>query len=60
MKWEDIDLDDNILGIEATDVECPICGEHLYRDTSVCYTSDPPKYKYFCIHCQFVGYNYWA
>ncbi len=39
-----------------TDIQCPECGEYLYRDDSVLFASNPPKQKYFCRKCRWVGY----
>lgn len=38
-------------------VKCPECGELLYRDNTVICASNPPKSKYFCKKCKWVGYN---
>lgn len=35
---------------------CRGCGEKAYIDSSVIYTSYPPKYKYKCSKCGNVGY----
>lgn len=37
-------------------VKCPECGEFIYRDNTVICTSNPPKSKYFCKKCRWVGY----
>ena len=39
-----------------TDIECPICGDKIYRDDSVILTSIPPKYRYFCKKCNWNSY----
>jgi len=31
--------------------ECPKCGGNVYRDMSIVYMTNPPKYKYFCKDC---------
>ena len=37
--------------LQLTDIECPECGEAIYRDTSVVLTSFPAKYHYTCKKC---------
>ena len=39
-----------------TDINCPICGDKIYRDDSVILTSIPPKYRYFCKKCKWNSY----
>ena len=39
-----------------TDVECPCCGSHLWRDDGVVLTSMPPKKEYQCRNCDWYGY----
>ena len=38
-------------------VKCPKCGELIYRDNSIICTSNPPKIRYFCKNCEWVGYR---
>ena len=33
------------------DIKCPECGEYIYRDDTVVFTSCPPQYRYFCASC---------
>ncbi len=36
---------------EETDIECPKCGAHIYRDTRIVLTSYPAQYRYECPNC---------
>jgi hypothetical protein len=36
--------------------KCSNCGQVAEVDTSICLTSNPPKYNYHCPHCD--NYNY--
>ena len=36
--------------------KCKKCGQAAEVDTSICLTSNPPKYNYHCPHCD--DYNY--
>ena len=36
--------------------KCSNCGQVAEVDTSICLTSNPPKYNYHCTHCD--AYNY--
>ena len=35
------------------DVECPKCGERLYRDNSIVLTTYPPQHRLECFNCKF-------
>lgn len=37
---------------------CKKCGHKAEVDTSICLTSNPPKYNYYCPHCGEHGYVY--
>lgn len=37
---------------------CKKCGQVAEVDTSICLTSNPPKYNYYCSHCDQHGYIY--
>ena len=59
MSWEEYKRERAILSEECetkVNVKCPECGELLYRDNTLIYTSNPPKSKYFCKKCRWVGY----
>lgn len=59
MKWEDfidnVDRTLEIQGLQRTDIECPECGHFLYKRTDIVLSSYPPKYKYECPECGWVG-----
>ena len=38
--------------------KCKKCGHKAEVDTSICLTSNPPKYNYYCPHCGEHGYVY--
>lgn len=38
--------------------KCKKCGQVAEVDTSICLTSNPPKYNYHCPHCDNHGYIY--
>ena len=38
--------------------KCSNCGQVAEVDTSICLTSNPPKYNYHCPHCDKRGYVY--
>ena len=40
---------------EPTDVECPNCGELLYRRTDITLTTNPPMSRYECLKCGWWG-----
>lgn len=56
MKWEEhknnMKLAYNYGAVlQATDIECPECGDVIYKDISVTYTTEPPQYRYTCLKC---------
>ena len=58
MKWEEYKPGSSMIvrqKYESTDIECPICGRPLWRRTDIVLTTDPPKYKYECLSCGFIG-----
>ncbi len=42
---------------ELTNIRCPKCGEKVYKLNNQIYTSYPPKHKYICKKCGWVGYT---
>ena len=42
--------------LRETSIRCPVCGANLYKDESMIYLSNPPKYKYTCLVCGNIGY----
>ena len=42
---------------ELTNIRCPKCGEKVYKLNNQIYTSYPPKHKYICKRCGWVGYT---
>jgi len=60
MSWEEYKRECFILPIEdetKVNVKCPECGELIYQDNTVICASNPPKSKYFCKKCKWVGYK---
>ena len=41
---------------EQTDIECPMCWQHVYRRTDIILTTYPPKNQYEC-DSGWVGYS---
>ena len=44
-------FNDNQLWIK-TEIECPNCGELIYKNMSLVLTSYPPQYTYKCPNCK--------
>lgn len=38
-----------------TEIECPDCGELLYRNDSVVLSCWPPAHQYKCMKCNWIG-----
>ena len=61
MKWEEYKNLKEPMNYYAThirtDIECPKCGAYIYKDISIVYTSNPPKYKFNCFNCNWSGYK---
>lgn len=61
MKWEEYEnLKEDMSYYPThirTDIECPECGTYIYKDVSIVYTSNPPKYKFICPNCDWSGYK---
>lgn len=58
MKWEDYKKGETYTmhpTYAITDIECPKCGEKIYMDTSVVYTSNPPQHDFYCFRCGWKG-----
>lgn len=58
IKWNDFIVDNFTLNSneEQTIIECPKCNCTLVKLTNQVYTSYPPKYKYICKECGWIGY----
>lgn len=41
-----------------TNIQCPKCGEPLYKRTDIVLTSYPAQYQYECEKCNWVGYAF--
>lgn len=66
MKWEDYQTEkqrtinifnDNQVWIK-TEIECPKCGEIIYKNMSLILASYPPKYTYKCPKCKWQQAGY--
>lgn len=44
------------MNLQSTNIKCPKCGAQIFRDNSEMLTSNPPKYKYICLTCEWNGY----
>lgn len=58
MKWEDFinnQHKERNLMRPKTDIDCPVCGEKLYRDDTTVLTSYPPMHRYECDNCGWSG-----
>lgn len=61
MKWNEFKKNQNssrqpVNNYEKVDIECPICGQPIYRRTDIVFTSNPPKYQYECLRCGWSNY----
>ena len=43
---------------KKTDIQCPECGEPLYKRMDIVLTTYPAQYQYECDKCGWVGYAY--
>ena len=50
-------FNDNQLWIK-TEIECPNCGEFIYKNMSLVLTSYPPQYSYKCPKCKWQQTGY--
>lgn len=60
MKWEDYQKKQSEMYIdyhryEEMPVECPECGQNIYRDCAVVLTTYPPQHSYVCKNCGWHG-----
>lgn len=57
MKWDDFnpnaDYEHN--QYEPTNIECPECGEKIYRFVGIVLATYPPQYRYECKKCGWSG-----
>lgn len=61
INWEDFmngiaELNTNNNFEEPTNIKCPKCGELIFKITNQVYTTYPPKYRYICKECGWIGY----
>ena len=60
ISWEEHKLKGPSLEIftnrEKTEIQCPKCGEPLYKRTDIVLTSYPAQYQYECDKCNWIGY----
>lgn len=60
MKWEEllnVDISNDYNGQVLTDIECPVCGKHVYLNNQIVLTTYPAQYEYWC-SCGWVGHSY--
>ena len=58
MNWEEYRNKNNNYSTnryQLIEVECPCCGQYIYKDLQVVLTSFPPKCKYICKNCNWQG-----
>lgn len=58
MTWDDYKIDKwqkPISKFKLVTVECPVCKNYIYEDTSVVLLSYPPMKKYVCLTCNWIG-----
>lgn len=60
MKWEEYQTmtDEDwhfFTHREKTNIQCPKCGAYIWRRTDVVLTSYPPKFRYECDNCKWIG-----
>lgn len=63
MEWQEYQKMTDALGIntsewEQVDVQCPVCGERIYKNTIYVLTTYPCQYKYKCFNCDWSGTAY--
>lgn len=61
MKWEEYQKQlkyNDKPGWEKTDIECPNCGEKIFRDATLVLTSIPPQFRYRCFNCDWTNVGY--
>lgn len=54
MTWEEFKQEKNFkynTGFEITNIECPKCGEKIYKDVTKVLTTYPPMHRYVCMKC---------
>ena len=58
MKWEDYKEQETNRFKEMppgnwvkTNIECPVCGELVYKNVGLVLACYPPKYQYRCVKC---------
>lgn len=61
MEWVDFVNQKNSLNIiqdklRVTDIKCPKCGQYIFVDNGIILTTNPPKRKYICKKCNWIGY----
>ena len=61
MKWNEfIELPKNPVNFQSrikTGIECPVCGEFIWKRVDIILPSYPPKNQYECDNCGWVGYD---
>ena len=65
MKWEDFKKRESTQSdtevyhgyehLSITDIECPNCGERIYKNNTFVLTTYPPQYIYECLYCNWTG-----
>lgn len=43
---------------QKTDIECPECGQPLYKNVTMILTSYPPQHQYHCMKCDWTGTSF--
>ena len=62
MKWEEYQQQArdkiNLWNWKETDIECPNCGEKIFRCATLTLACIPPKYRYKCFNCDWTDVGY--
>lgn len=64
ISWEEYKSRESIIwdeffpSIIKTEIQCPRCGEPLYKRMDIVLTSYPPQHQYECKKCNWIGYAY--
>lgn len=55
MKWKDFKPVIRNTMWEKTDIECPECGDYVFKNNQIVLTTYPPKHRYECFNCGWSG-----
>lgn len=62
MKWDDFKYMTNPSsyndGQIQTNIECPVCGNNIFWDSTIVLTTYPEQYSYYCKNCGWAGNSF--